>query len=239
MADYSAMEGKAIHNKAIELKREGERYLRLTYWTPNINILRDPRWGRGQATYSEDRFVTATMAKAVVRGLQGDDPKYLKAAACAKHYAVHSGPEPTRHVFDAEVSDYDLWDTYLPAFRSLVTDAHVAGVMCAYNAFKKQPCCGSDQLMTDILRNQWKFTGYVTSDCGAIDHFFMRPKTHPDAGSASADAVFHGTDVECGTSAYLSLVKAVKDGKITEKQIDESVKRLFMIRFRLGMFDPP
>lgn len=239
MADYSAMEGRAIHNKAIEQNRTGERYLGLTYWTPNINIFRDPRWGRGQETYGEDPFLTANLGKAFVRGLQGDDPKYLKAAACAKHYAVHSGPEPLRHVFDAEVSDYDLWDTYLPAFHALVSDAHVAGVMCAYNAFKKQPCCGSDELMIDILRNQWKFTGYVTSDCWAIDDFFKNHKTHPDAASASADAVFHGTDVECGTDAYLSLVKAVKDGKITEKQIDVSVKRLFMIRFRLGMFDPP
>ncbi len=238
MADYSAMEGRAIHNKAIEQNRTGERYLGLTYWTPNINIFRDPRWGRGQETYGEDPFLTATLGKAFVRGLQGDDPKYLKAAACAKHYAVHSGPEPSRHVFDAEVSDYDLWDTYLPAFRALVTDAHVAGVMCAYNAFKKQPCCGSDELMIDILRNQWKFTGYVTSDCWAIDDFFKNHKTHPDAESASADAVFHGTDVECGTNAYMSLVQAVKDGKISEKQIDVSVKRLFMIRFRLGMFDP-
>jgi beta-glucosidase len=239
MADYSAMEGRAIHNKAIEQNRTGERYLGLTYWTPNINIFRDPRWGRGQETYGEDPYLTGTMGKAFVRGLQGDDPKYLKAAACAKHYAVHSGPEPSRHVFDAEVSNYDLWDTYLPAFHALVTDAHVAGVMCAYNAFKKQPCCGSDELMIDILRNQWKFTGYVTSDCWAIDDFFKNHKTHADAESASADAVFHGTDVECGTDAYLSLVKAVKDGKITEKQIDISVKRLFTIRFRLGMFDPP
>ena len=238
MADYSAMEGRAIHNKAIEQNRTGERYLGLTYWTPNINIFRDPRWGRGQETYGEDPFLTANMGKAFVRGLQGDDPKYLKAAACAKHYAVHSGPEPLRHVFDAEVSDYDLWDTYLPAFHALVSDAHVAGVMCAYNAFKKQPCCGSDELMIDILRNQWKFAGYVTSDCWAIDDFFKNHKTHPDAESASADAVFHGTDVECGTNAYMSLVQAVKDGKISEKQIDVSVKRLFTIRFRLGMFDP-
>jgi beta-glucosidase len=158
MADYSALEGRAVHNKAIELGRTNERYLGLTYWTPNINIFRDPRWGRGQETYGEDPFLTATMAKAFVRGLQGDDPKYLKAAACAKHYAVHSGPEPSRHVFNADVSNYDLWDTYLPAFKELVINAKVAGVMCAYNAFRKQPCCGNDELMVDILRNQWKFT---------------------------------------------------------------------------------
>jgi beta-glucosidase len=237
MADYSALEGRAIHNKAIAMGRTGDRYLGLTYWTPNINIFRDPRWGRGQETYGEDPFLTAMLGRAFVRGLQGDDPKYLKAAACAKHYAVHSGPEPSRHVFNAEVSDYDLWDTYLPAFKELV-DANVAGVMCAYNAFRKQPCCGSDELMVDILRNKWKFTGYVTSDCWAIDDFFKNHKTHPDAASASADAVLHGTDIDCGTDAYKSLVKAVKDGKITEKQIDVSLKRLFTIRFRLGMFDP-
>ncbi|MEP7376734.1 MAG: glycoside hydrolase family 3 C-terminal domain-containing protein [Chitinophagaceae bacterium] len=239
MADYSALEGRAVHNKAIELGRTNERYLGLTYWTPNINIFRDPRWGRGQETYGEDPFLTAMMAKAFVRGLQGDDPKYLKAAACAKHYAVHSGPEPSRHIFNAEVSNYDLWDTYLPAFKELIVNAKVAGVMCAYNAFRKQPCCGNDELMVDILRNQWKFTGYVTSDCWAIDDFFKNHKTHPDAASASADAVLHGTDIDCGTDAYKSLVQAVKEGKITEKQIDVSLKRLFTIRFRLGMFDPP
>lgn len=238
MADYSAMEGRVIFNKATAMGKAGQRYVGLTYWTPNINIFRDPRWGRGQETYGEDPFLTAMLGKAFVHGLQGDDPKYLKAAACAKHYAVHSGPEPLRHVFDVSPTDYDLWNTYLPAFRELVVNANVAGVMCAYNAFKKQPCCASDQLMIDILRNQWKFTGYVTSDCGGIDDFFRNHKTHASSEAASADAVFHGTDVECGNAAYKSLVQAVKDGKINEKQIDESVKRLFMIRFRLGMFDP-
>jgi len=238
MADYSALEGRAIYNKAVETGRTKERYLGLTYWTPNINIFRDPRWGRGQETYGEDPYLTATLGDAFVRGLQGDDPKYLKAAACAKHYAVHSGPEPLRHVFNADVSAFDLWDTYLPAFEKLVTQSQVAGVMCAYNAFKGQPCCGSDLLMTDILRNKWKFKGYVTSDCWAIDDFFKNHKTHKDAASAAADAVFHGTDLDCGTEAYKSLLTAVKEGIITEKDIDVSVKRLFMIRFRLGMFDP-
>jgi beta-glucosidase len=239
MADFSAMEGRAIYNDATSKGKNGVRYTGLTYWTPNINIFRDPRWGRGQETYGEDPFLTAMMGKAFVHGLQGDDPKYLKAAACAKHYAVHSGPEPLRHVFDVTVSNYDLWDTYLPAFKELVVNAKVAGVMCAYNAYAKQPCCGSDILMTDILRNQWKFSGYVTSDCWAIDDFFKNHKTHPDAATASADAVFHGTDIDCGTAAFKSLVDAVKRGLITEKQIDVSVRRLFMIRFRLGMFDPP
>lgn len=238
MADYSALEGRAIYNKAVALGRTEERYLGLTYWTPNINIFRDPRWGRGQETYGEDPYLTAILGDSFVKGLQGDDPKYLKAAACAKHYAVHSGPEPLRHTFDTDPSLYDLWDTYLPAFQKLVVDAKVAGVMCAYNAFRTQPCCASDVLMTDILRKQWGFTGYVTSDCWAIDDFFKNHKTHPDAESASADAVFHGTDIDCGTDAYKALVKAVKDNQIPESQIDISVRRLYMIRFRLGMFDP-
>lgn len=238
MADYAATEGRAVYNKAIAQGKAGNRYVGLTYWTPNINIFRDPRWGRGQETYGEDPFLTAMMGKAFVNGLQGDDPKYLKAAACAKHYAVHSGPEPLRHNFNVAPSNYDLWNTYLPAFKELITQTNVAGVMCAYNAFKGQPCCGSDQLMTDILRNRWNFTGYVTSDCGGIDDFFKKHKTHANAEEAAADAVFHGTDVECGHDAYLSLVQAVKDGKITEEQINISVRRLFMIRFRLGMFDP-
>lgn len=238
MADYSAIEGRAVFNKANANGRGGGKYVGLTYWTPNINIFRDPRWGRGQETYGEDPFLTAIMGDAFVRGLQGDDPKYLKAAACAKHFAVHSGPEPLRHNFDIDVSPYELWDTYLPAFKKLVVDSKVAGVMCAYNAFRTQPCCASDILMNDILRKQWGFTGYVTSDCAGIDDFFLKHKTHPDAESAAVDAVFHSTDVECGHSAYLSLVQGVKDGKITEKQIDISVERLFMIRFRLGLFDP-
>ncbi|AHM63589.1 glycoside hydrolase family 3 protein [Flammeovirgaceae bacterium 311] len=238
MADYSALEGRAVFNKAVSEGKDGQRYMGLTYWTPNINIFRDPRWGRGQETYGEDPYLTSMLGRAFVRGLQGNDPKYLKAAACAKHYAVHSGPEPSRHVFDAKVSPYDLWDTYLPAFEELVVNAKVAGVMCAYNAFRGEPCCASDLLMNDILRNQWQFTGYVTSDCWAIDDFFKNHKTHPDAASASADAVMHGTDLDCGTDAYKSLVKAVKDGLITERQIDVSVNRLFNIRFRLGLFDP-
>ena len=238
MADYTAEEGRAINNESI---RQGNRriYLGLTYWTPNINIFRDPRWGRGQETYGEDPYLTGSMGNAFVTGLQGDDPRYLKAAACAKHYAVHSGPESSRHEFDVNVTDHDLWDTYLPAFYQLVVNARVAGVMCAYNAFRGQPCCGNDQLMNDILRKDWGFTGYVTSDCGAIDDFYQRHKTSPDAESAAADAVLHGTDVECGHVTYKSLVEAVKHGKLSEAQLDTSLRRLFTIRFRLGMFDPP
>jgi len=239
MADYSAMEGRAIQNIAIEQGKTKDRYLGLTYWTPNINIFRDPRWGRGQETYGEDPFLTAMMAKAFVRGLQGEDPKYLKAAACAKHFAVHSGPEPSRHVDNFNPSTYDLWDTYLPAFRELITKANVAGVMCAYNAVNTQPCCANDLLMNDILRKQWQFNGYVTSDCWAIDDFFRYHKTHKDSITSAVDGVMHGTDIECGTSVYYTLLNAVKQGLISEAQIDVSLRRLFTIRYRLGMFDPP
>lgn len=239
MADYSATEGRAIYNEALRLGRTNERYLGLTYWTPNINIFRDPRWGRGQETYGEDPFLTAMLGAAFVRGLQGDDPNYLKAAACAKHFAVHSGPEPSRHSDNFNPSIYDLWDTYLPAFRELITKANVAGVMCAYNAVDTQPCCANDQLMNDILRKQWNFTGYVTSDCWAIDDFFKYHKTHTNPTVSAVDAVMHGTDIECGQTVYKTLLDAVKTGLISEAQLDVSLRRLFTIRYRLGMFDPP
>lgn len=238
MADYSALEGRAVHNKAIELGRTNERYLGLTYWTPNINIFRDPRWGRGQETYGEDPFLTAKLGAAFVRGLQGNDSKYLKAAACAKHFAVHSGPEPSRHSDNFNPTIYDLWDTYLPAFKELITKADVAGVMCAYNAVNTQPCCANDVLMNDILKKQWSFKGYVTSDCWAIDDFFKYHKTHTDATTSALDAVLHGTDLECGQTVYKTLVDAVKNGMIKEEQLDVSLKRLFTVRYRLGMFDP-
>ena len=237
VASAIADEGRAIYNDT-QRKKDYSQYHALTYWTPNINIFRDPRWGRGQETYGEDPFLTGMMGKAFVLGLQGDDPCYLKASACAKHYAVHSGPESSRHIFNADVTTYDLWDTYLPAFRDLVVDAKVSGVMCAYNAFQGQPCCGNDLLMQSILRDKWQFKGYVTSDCGAIDDFYRHHKTHPNAESAAADAVFHGTDLDCGQEAYMALIKAVREGVITEKQLDISLRRLFSIRFRLGLFDP-
>src|SRR5579872_3683204 len=183
IATIIGTEARARYNQAMRDNLHSI-FFGLTIWSPNINIFRDPRWGRGQETYGEDPFLTAALGKAFVRGLQGDDPKYLQAAACAKHYAVHSGPEPLRHVFNVDPGDYDLWDTYLPAFKELVTNARVAGVMCAYNAFKTQPCCGSDQLMIRILRDQWKFNGYVTSDCWAIDDFFKNHKTSANAEEA-------------------------------------------------------
>jgi beta-glucosidase len=237
MAEYTSDEGRAIYHDSSKKGRTGI-FTGLTYWTPNINIFRDPRWGRGQETYGEDPFLTGAIGSSFVKGLQGDHPVYLKASACAKHYAVHSGPEWNRHTYNAEVGNFDLWDTYLPAFKELVVDANVSGVMCAYNAFFGQPCCGSDELMLDILYNQWQFNGYATSDCGAINDFYRTHKTHENAATASADAVIHGTDCECGNGAYLALTEAVSRGLISEEQIDTSVKRLFKIRFRLGMFDP-
>lgn len=238
MAQYASDEGRAIYNDATSKGKTGI-YQGLTFWSPNVNIFRDPRWGRGQETYGEDPYLTSQLGVAFVHGLQGDDPRYLKTSACAKHYAVHSGPEWNRSFFNAEVSNQDLWDTYLPAFQKLITDAKVSGVMCAYNAFSGQPCCGNDLLMMDILRNKWSFTGYVTSDCGGINHFHMRHKTHPDKQSAAADAVLHGTDCECSSNgAYHALNLAVAEGLIKEEQIDISLQRLFEIRLRLGMFDP-
>ncbi|UOG73805.1 glycoside hydrolase family 3 C-terminal domain-containing protein [Hymenobacter tibetensis] len=240
MATITSDEARAVHQEYV---RRGERgiYQGLTFWTPNINIFRDPRWGRGQETYGEDPYLTGQLGSALVKGFQGDDPKYLKITACAKHFAVHSGPEPSRHEFNAKISDYDLWDTYLPAFRDLIVDAKVAGVMCAYNAYASQPCCGSDKLMNEILYDKWKFNGYVTSDCDGINDFWQHHKTDPDAATAAANAVLHGTDIECATGklfTYNSLLESVQRGLITEKQLDVSVKRLYKIRFQLGMFDP-
>jgi len=240
MATMTSDEARAVHQEYV---RRGERgiYQGLTFWTPNINIFRDPRWGRGQETYGEDPYLTGQLGSALVKGFQGDDPKYLKITACAKHFAVHSGPESSRHEYNAQISDYDLWDTYLPAFRDLIVDAKVAGVMCAYNAYAGQPCCGSDVLMTDILYKKWQFKGYVTSDCDGINDFWQHHKTDPDAATAAANAVLHGTDIECATGklfTYNSLLESVQKKLISEQQLDTSVKRLYKIRFQLGMFDP-
>lgn len=216
------------------------RYQGLTFWTPNINIFRDPRWGRGQETYSEDPYHTGQMGMAVVRGLQGpEDSWYDKTHACAKHFAVHSGPEWNRHSFDAkDISPRDLWETYLPAFKDLVQKTKVKEVMCAYNRYEGDPCCGSDRLLMQILREEWGFEGIVVSDCGAIRDFFMKNhhETHKDASDASAAAVLSGTDLECGSS-YKALVKAVKNGQIKESDIDLAVKRLMQARFELGEMD--
>jgi len=217
-----------------------KRYQGLTFWTPNVNIFRDPRWGRGQETYGEDPYLTGQLGMAVVRGLQGpEDGKYDKLHACAKHFAVHSGPECNRHSFDAEnIAPRDLWETYLPAFKDLVQKADVKEVMCAYNRFEGEPCCGSNRLLMQILRDEWGYKGIVVSDCGAISDFY-RPETHgthPDKEHASAGAVLSGTDLECG-GEYGSLADAVKAGLIDEKLIDVSLKRLLTARFELGEMD--
>lgn len=217
-----------------------KRYQGLTFWTPNVNIFRDPRWGRGQETYGEDPYLTGQLGMAVVRGLQGpEDGKYDKLHACAKHFAVHSGPEWNRHSFDAEnIAPRDLWETYLPAFKDLVQKADVKEVMCAYNRFEGEPCCGSNRLLMQILRDEWGYKGIVVSDCGAISDFYRpgRHGTHPDKEHASAGAVLSGTDLECG-GEYGSLADAVKAGLIDEKQIDVSLKRLLTARFELGEMD--
>lgn len=215
-------------------------YQGLTFWTPNINIFRDPRWGRGQETYGEDPYLTSQLGMAVVRGLQGpEDSQYDKAHACAKHYAVHSGPEWNRHSFNAEdIDPRDLWETYLPAFKDLVQKAGVKEVMCAYNRFEGSPCCNSDRLLMQILRDEWGYEGLVVSDCGAIYDFFEegRHGTHKDKADASSAAVLSGTDLECG-DAYKSLADAVRQGKIKESDLDRSVSRLLKARFELGEMD--
>lgn len=237
MGNMTSSEGRALFNEDLKAGKTGSIYRGLTYWTPNINIFRDPRWGRGQECYGEDPYLTGKMGSAIVRGLEGSDSHYLKAVACAKHYAVHSGPEGNRHSYDAHVSLYDLWDTYLPAFRELVTKAKVHGVMCAYNRLEGQPCCGHNELLQDILRNQWKFDGYVTSDCWAVSDFAKYHKTHSNDTEAVADAVLAGTDLECG-DLYQKLQQGVERGIISEKEINVSLARLFEIQFKLGMYDP-
>ncbi|MCX8526363.1 glycoside hydrolase family 3 C-terminal domain-containing protein [Chryseobacterium formosus] len=241
---FSAVSDEARAKHTI-FSRQGsyERYQGLTMWTPTINIFRDPRWGRGIETYGEDPFLTSLLGVAAVRGLQGSGDlkksKYDKVHACAKHFAVHSGPEWNRHSFNAKnIKTRDLYETYLPAFEALVKEGNVQEVMCAYNRFEGEPCCGNDQLLMQILRKKWGFQGIVVSDCGAIADFYKESahNTHTDAAKASAAAVLSGTDLECGSS-YKSLMKAMKDGDISESAIDISVKRLLLARFKLGEMD--
>ncbi len=237
VADVISTEARAKYNDAIRRGRR-ERYYGITFWSPNINLFRDPRWGRGQETYGEDPFLTSRMGVAFVRGLQGSDPKYLKVVATPKHFAVHSGPEPLRHKFDVPVSPHDLEDTYLPAFRATITEAHAASVMCAYNAVDGKPACASDMLLGEHLRGQWKFDGYVVSDCGAVGDIQEGHRFTATAPQAAAVAVKTGTDLDCGDE-YRALPEAVSDVLITESDINTAVTRLFTARFRLGMFDPP
>jgi beta-glucosidase len=232
-------EARAKYNEAVRHDVHSI-YYGLTIWSPNINIFRDPRWGRGQETYGEDPFLTARLGVAFVKGLQGDDPTYFKTIATPKHYAVHSGPESTRHSANIDPTPHDLWDTYLPAFRAAITEAKAYSIMCAYNAVDNYPACANKMLLETILRGDWGFKGFVTSDCGAVDDFFEAKAHHtsPDKDSAAVAGIEAGTDTNCGRT-YLALTDAVKKGLITESQIDVSLKRLFFARYRLGLFDPP
>jgi beta-glucosidase len=237
VADVISTEARAKHHEFIRNNQHG-RYQGLTFWSPNINIFRDPRWGRGQETYGEDPYLTATLGVQFVRGLQGNDPRYFKVIATPKHYAVHSGPEPERHSFDAKAYERDLRETYLPAFRATIVEGKAYSVMCAYNRTNGEPCCANKRLMVDILRGEWGFNGYVVSDCGAIYDIWKFHKFVPTEMEASVLGVRAGTDLTCGTE-YPTLVEAVKRGLISEAEIDTAVKRLMTARFRLGMFDPP
>jgi len=237
VADVISTEARAKHHEAARNNQRG-RYFGLTFWSPNINIFRDPRWGRGQETYGEDPYLTARLGVEFVKGLQGNDPRYFKVIATPKHYAVHSGPEPERHGFDAIAYERDLRETYLPAFYATVVEGKAYSIMCAYNRTNAEPCCASKKLLVDILRREWGFDGYVVSDCGAIRDIWEGHKFVKTEAEASALAVRTGTDLTCG-GEYVTLAQALKQGLITEAEIDTSLKRLMTARFRLGMFDPP
>jgi beta-glucosidase len=237
VAETISTEARAKYNEAIRTN-DHSRYHGLTFWSPNINIFRDPRWGRGQETYGEDPYLTGRLAVAFIKGMQGNDPHYFKVIATAKHYAVHSGPESTRHQVDVKPSERDLEDTYLPAFRAAIVEGKADSVMCAYNSLDGQPACVNTDLLQKRLRGEWGFDGYVVSDCGAVGDIFRGHKYLPTAAAASAAAVKAGTDLTCGNE-YRALVDAVKAGQITEAEIDRSLERLFVARFKLGMFDPP
>ena len=241
--DAASTEFRAQYNHRMhDLKGEDEKFHSLSVWTPNVNIFRDPRWGRGQETYGEDPYLTSVMGVQVVKGLQGpEDAKYRKLWACAKHYAVHSGPEYTRHTANlTDVSPRDMWETYMPAFKTLVQDAKVREVMCAYQRLDDDPCCGSQRLLQQILRDEWGFEYLVVSDCGAVSDFYESHKSSSDATHASAKATIAGTDVECGYGyAYRSIPEAVKRGFMTEAEVDKHVIRLLEGRFDLGEMDDP
>ncbi len=236
IADAVSDEARAIHNAAVR-KGSRLRYAGLTFWTPNINIFRDPRWGRGQETYGEDPFLTSRLGLSFVKGLQGNHPKYLKVAACAKHFAVHSGPEKLRHEFNAVVSPKDLHETYLPAFKTLVHGG-VEAVMCAYNRTNDEPCCGSQALLVDLLRNRWGFQGHVVSDCWALVDIHQGHKITAGPVETVALSLKKGVHLNCGDEYVPHLIDAVKQGLVTEKEIDQALSVLWRTRFRLGMFDP-
>ena len=241
--DVASTEFRAQYNERMQRgSGEDEKFHSLSVWTPNVNIFRDPRWGRGQETYGEDPYLTSVMGTQVVRGLQGpEDAKYRKLWACAKHYAVHSGPEYTRHSVNlTDVSPRDMWETYMPAFKTLVQDAHVREVMCAYQRLDDDPCCGSSRLLQQILRDEWGFRYLVVSDCGAVSDFYTSHKSSSSPVTASAKATLAGTDVECGYDyAYRSIPEAVRRGFISEQEVDKHVVRLLEGRFDLGEMDAP
>jgi beta-glucosidase len=231
-------EGRAKYHTA--LKRNGftAQYQGLNFWSPNINIFRDPRWGRGQETWGEDPFLTGEMASEFVKGLQGDDPKYIKTAACAKHFAAYSGPEKDRHSFNAVMTRRELYDTYLPAFKKLVTQAGVEAVMGAYNRLLGEPCCASQLLINDILRSDWNFQGHFVSDCLALSDFHLNHKITANAVESAALALSHGCDLGCD-HIYTEIPEAIQRGLIAEADVDRSLERTLLTRFKLGMFDPP
>ncbi|MGV8979761.1 glycoside hydrolase family 3 C-terminal domain-containing protein [Clostridium sp.] len=237
VAGVISTEGRAKYH---ESQRNGDHdiYKGLTFWSPNINIFRDPRWGRGHETYGEDPYLTGRLGVAFIKGLQGNDEKYMKTAACAKHFAVHSGPEAERHSFNAIVSKKDLRETYLPAFKEAVKEAKVESVMGAYNRTNDEPCCGSEMLLKDILREEWGFKGHVVSDCWAIKDFHEHHRITSNAVESVALAVNNGCDLNCG-NMYLNALLACKEGLVSEETIDKSVVRLMTTRMKLGMFDNP
>jgi beta-glucosidase len=230
-------EGRAKYHEALRRNGRNDQFQGLTFWSPNVNIFRDPRWGRGQETWGEDPFFTGEMASEFVKGLQGDHPRYLKAAACAKHYAVHSGPEKDRHTFNAIVTQRELYDTYLPAFKKLVMEAKVEAVMGAYNRTLDEPCNGSKLLLEDILRGEWGFQGHVVSDCGALTDFHVNHKVTKDAVETVALALKRGCDIGCD-HVYSEIPEAIARGLITEADVDHALARTLGTRFKLGMFDP-
>ncbi|MRR31718.1 glycoside hydrolase family 3 protein, partial [bacterium] len=231
-------EGRAKYHAALRRNGYTDQYQGLNMWSPNVNIFRDPRWGRGQETWGEDPFLTGEMGAEFVRGLQGDHPKYLKTAACAKHFAVHSGPEKDRHTFNAIVTKRELFDTYLPAFKKLVVEADVEAVMGAYNRLLGELCCASKLLLEDILRDQWGFQGHVVSDCLALADFHQSHKVTKDAAESAALALKHGCDLGCD-HVFDEIPEAISRGLITEADVDRALERSLTTRFKLGMFDPP
>ncbi|MGE5084416.1 MAG: glycoside hydrolase family 3 N-terminal domain-containing protein, partial [Acidobacteriota bacterium] len=245
MATAIGMEARIVHVQAVR-KGTFPIFHGLDFWAPNVNIFRDPRWGRGQETYGEDPFLSARMAVAFVTGMQGDDPRYYRVISTPKHFAVHSGPEPTRHFTDVDVSKHDELDTYLPAFRAAVVEGHAGSVMCAYNAINGQPACASEFLLQHTLRNAWHFEGYVVSDCDAVRNIFRDHHYRPTQPQASAISLVRGMDNECIDFAkvtddhdYRPYIEAVQQGYLPESEVDTALVRLFTARMRLGMFDPP